>query len=57
MYLVAEILFKLIDNTIFSETSRFKGKSDEPHGRTNRPISLGNSKPGNSVIISDCWVF
>ena len=32
------------------------GKLDEPHGGTNHPVSLGNSKHGNSVIISDCQV-
>ena len=40
----------------FSEASRFKAKSDEPHSGTNRLASLGNSEGGNSIIISGCQV-
>ena len=37
--------------------AQFEWKSDEPHSGTNRPVSLVNSKRGNSiVIISDCQV-
>ena len=36
--------------------ARFEGKSGEPHSGTNRPVVLGNSEHGNSIIISGCQV-
>ena len=45
-----------IRSTSSPKPAWFEGKSGKPHSGTNRPVVLGNSEHGNSIIISGCQV-